>query len=831
LAGCTHAKGNISPVAKIDSNRTITFTALYGPESQYKNLIDEFEARNPDIDVRLLPLQGYSPNLEDLVGQADTILLGSAIPSTESQLFLDLAPLMATTGFAEAALWPGVLQGCQAGDQQKGLPVSLSPTLVFYNKDLFDQVGLAIPQAGWSWDDFRTAIQALAEPNAVPPRYGFLDFAPASSLRPLIDTLLASGQDAASVEEDLQWYIDLARSGAIVWTGETLQDSSDLIKNGQAAMWLGTLSSLITNWQGLDFKVGVAPFPADSQTQASTPIGVTCAVISAGSAQPSASWAWLDFLSRNLPSDGTYFSPVRTDTTDAGGFLKQLSPQANEVAHYAMEHGWYGWVKPDYSVIEDALQAPITTGKQIAALPEDLTPIAEETALPTAENTPAPVMPPTATPTQQSSNEPNALSAVYYADEVYQTNPRDVIALADEFNHSHPHLYIKVVTQRIGFEDISSNLYDVDHFDCFASSGAVIDNTAGASTENSDFAGKVYTLDPLLETSDPSLLENLNPTLLDAERIDGSLYGLPVAIQPYMVYYNKKLLQELGLKAPSLDWTVEDFWGLAAQVARARDDVYGYVPYGGSEPFYFLSGVNYLDMSKPFPGANYESPEVIGLLNQLAPLVKERALFLFDTGGTRGTGNYQQRDELLQYGQVAMWMDQMGWAPEHLPYDVGVAVLPIQQTLNPAYTTTLYISRRAQNPQVCWEWFKYLNGQHIDVFKGIPVNQSTLDSENWAASVSMQQAEVYRATMAKVQISTVRNNFPPLPLMQWWSDAMVEVLQNGKDASAILKAIQYKAQATLDCMQAAGVPPSLPFDESYETAVNCAIASDPGYQK
>jgi hypothetical protein len=67
------------------------------------------------------------------------------------------------------------------------------------------------------------------------------------------------------------------------------------------------------------------------------------------------------------------------------------------------------------------------------------------------------------------------------------------------------------------------------------------------------------------------------------------------------------------------------------------------------------------------------------------------------------------------------------------------------------------------------------------------------------------------------------------PFGQWWSDAVVAVLQDGKDAGMVLNGIQYKAQATLDCMQAAGVNATTPTDRVANTAISCANKVDPSY--
>lgn len=47
------------------------------------------------------------------------------------------------------------------GDQYYTLPKDYSDIAVYYNKKLFDEAGVAYPQAGWTWDDFYATAKQL----------------------------------------------------------------------------------------------------------------------------------------------------------------------------------------------------------------------------------------------------------------------------------------------------------------------------------------------------------------------------------------------------------------------------------------------------------------------------------------------------------------------------------------------------------------------------------------------------------------------------------------------------------------------------------------------
>ncbi len=842
---------------------TITFTPQYGVDPGYQSLIDAFEAQHPNIHVQPIPPQEDLPSLETLASQVDTILLGTALGPQDSRLVLDLSPLMTGSAFDASAFWPDALAGCQAGDAQKGLPVSLNPSLILYNKALFDQAGIAYPQPGWTWEDFQDDVQALADPQATPPIYGFLDTPTHPLLSPLIAATLANGASQAQAAVAWQWFVDLAHQGSFAPddTTQNQDEATALIRSGQVALWMGGLLSQEVNGQGADFSTGVAPFPLGAEGDQTTIVSPTCAVISAGTRQPAASWAWLSYLSQNLlPPSGSYALPADRQATETGETWQSLPAESVAAVRYGLEHGWYGWINSDFSPVKAAIDQAILTGADLAGLlPQGLSNESVKVALPTAGSTPVAVSPPTSTPgTPLVSKPANVPSAVYYADPQMHVSQEAVQQLANAFNRANPDMYIEIATERTDFQSGFYSMYDATHFDCFAEQGGSLSLPTWISdpTGELDFAGKLLPLDPLLDANTSAWLDNLNPTLLDASRLNGSLYGLPVALRPYLVYYNADLLKSLGLKDPSPDWTPQEFWALATQAAALKTGVYGYAP-GWIFPWDFLSDAQLLGPTQTYPNAAFNTPEMIGLLQQLQDLVEQGALFPLDTGGTHSAhGNNAYGDQLILSGKVLMWISQtgpivMGREPN---FEVKVATMPFDQTLSPGDSISLYITNRAQNPQVCWAWFKYMQEQPVNLFQGIPAQRSVLYSEGWAATAGEETAAVYRSAMEKLKVGPDAFLIPPTPLILWWNDALVSVylaapglplnsdsmLQwredalasgyQGEDPVTALQKIQFKAQAMLDCMEAAGVSPVSASETMYSTAEACAHQVDPDYR-
>jgi xylobiose transport system substrate-binding protein len=75
-------------------------------------------------------------------------------------------------------------------------------------------------------------------------------------------------------------------------------------------------------------------------------------------------------------------------------------------------------------------------------------------------------------------------------------------------------------------------------------------NWGGGNLKQYVDAGKVADLTPLLDGT-PGLKEAFIPSVLDAAKIDGKYYGLPMrGVQPVALFYNKKVFRDAGVQPP-----------------------------------------------------------------------------------------------------------------------------------------------------------------------------------------------------------------------------------------------------------------------------------------
>lgn len=158
-------------------------------------------------------------------------------------LLLDLTDGLKESGFDESKYPAAVLEMYEADGKIYGVPKDYDGMAIYYNKAIFDEMGVDYPEAGWTWEDMLETAQALtneshygivARPDAnsgyqnfvFQNEGGFMD----ENQMPLVN--------GTEVTEALQFLHDLMYKYKVSPTGsEQLEfQPTDMFISGQAAM-------------------------------------------------------------------------------------------------------------------------------------------------------------------------------------------------------------------------------------------------------------------------------------------------------------------------------------------------------------------------------------------------------------------------------------------------------------------------------------------------------------------------------------------------------------------------------------------------------------------
>ncbi|HEU4327012.1 MAG TPA: extracellular solute-binding protein [Roseiflexaceae bacterium] len=357
-AGPTGAPAGTGPVAVAtpvpalvlpEGVARVRFGAFGFDPTVLRQQAEAFNRSQPAVFVEIVALDssGGLPMLT-LAGQAaasDAFLWYGPPPAAELTATLDLRPLAdADPGFSLDDYPAGLLAAFERDGRLVGLPHALDLLVVQYNRQVFEQAGVAPPAAGWTLEQFIETAQRLTSGQGEDRRYGFSTYG-TSGLDFVLDASgasLTAGEGAQlrpnftdpKVVEAARRFIELARSATPDnkldgYRNTTVGETLDLVRQGRVGMWLGYgMSPGIFSGAGFDTGIAAPPLADYALNQRS--VGFTGLYISAGAADKEAAWQWITYLSQSLESMPGRF-PARGSVALSEAFAQQAPPGAADL--------------------------------------------------------------------------------------------------------------------------------------------------------------------------------------------------------------------------------------------------------------------------------------------------------------------------------------------------------------------------------------------------------------------------------------------------------------------------------------------------------------------
>lgn len=151
-----------------------TFSAAPDHMEDLGQMIQIFETAHPNIkiNVETAPFDSYFTKLQTLIagGMAPDIFelnYENFVTYASRGVLLDLSPLADSDPSFDASIYyPRANEAFTYNGMQLGLPATFSTVVLFYNKDLFDQAGVAYPEEDWTWADAVEAGKKITDPAA-----------------------------------------------------------------------------------------------------------------------------------------------------------------------------------------------------------------------------------------------------------------------------------------------------------------------------------------------------------------------------------------------------------------------------------------------------------------------------------------------------------------------------------------------------------------------------------------------------------------------------------------------------------------------------------------
>jgi ABC-type glycerol-3-phosphate transport system substrate-binding protein len=855
---------------------TIRFAVDDLEQALYQDTIRAFEEDNPDIDIKLVSINetldlgavgGEWPEdaMLRLAEAADVINVQTSRGAVDAGLVLDLMPLIETHPNAHPEdFFPGTLSACQWDGGTWCLPTAANFQLIFFDKDAFDQVGEPYPEPGWTWDDLLAKASALTEEEGGEvTRWGFVqswnrhvNFID-SWVGPLVDSTADPPEplfDRPEVLEAVTWYTDLYLDHRVMpyyknpedTSGLTVPEGQKLIDGEQAAMWPNF--SGLWSWLSEQRNLGVAPFPVEApgtggKGDRTTPLSISAAFVSAGTAHPEEAWRWLNNLSlQTVDLMGLQFLPARRSVAEASGFWEDADEELGAALRFAVEHAYVMDWQPGYDALSDAIDDILSGEKSVEGALADAQiqagiDISEELAE-GEEATPAPTV--IVVSGEEGEVSPEAITIVF------TPGPSGILSLgpfrdlADKFRETHPEIVVDVQQPNIYGGASAMNLKSLaEDADCFG---------WAPQFQDPENLGAILSLEPFLD-ADPSFsTDDFYPLMLNRFTYQGQLWGLPSEGTTYVIEYNKDLFDAAGVDYPALDptdlddiWTTDDFLAIAVALTTGEDEekVYGLVTnYYEVNDLVFLMerlGAVLVDQSVDPPTIDFSDPSVVEALRWYADLSTEygvKPIYIGDIADILTSPTLAvEREALINDGKAGMWTaaGAVSVLGEREGLNVGVAPLPVGTTsTGGAYVSAegYFISAGTEARQACWQWITFLTGEP-EAVQNIPARRSVAESAAFRGQVGDERAATYLATMAATDKPSSLQFLEDEPWMGvgliWLGRAYAQTVDDELPVEEALNQVQ----DTFDAYRACVISRDAMSDEQEYQA--CVMETDPSF--
>lgn len=258
-----------------DSNVvTLSFGLNVETRHIYEEVKKEFEALNPDIKIKEMPIEGkeYYKKLQTMIAgneAPDIMWMGMGFGEFAMRgVFMPLNNFLAADSSVDLeGINPAILEMYKTNGMIYGLPYGIDYMMFAYNMDIFDKAGMPYPDESWTIKDMVKAAKVLTvRRGKQAEQYGFAGSITLSmfGLTLLSEDLSRCTMDTPEAIEYIKFHVDLIHKYRIVPNISVAQMSSteDLFMTGRLAMAALPTWSIVNLSKKVDnFKWGITLLP------------------------------------------------------------------------------------------------------------------------------------------------------------------------------------------------------------------------------------------------------------------------------------------------------------------------------------------------------------------------------------------------------------------------------------------------------------------------------------------------------------------------------------------------------------------------------------------
>ncbi len=278
-------------------------------------------------------------------------------------------------------------------------------------------------------------------------------------------------------------------------------------------------------------------------------------------------------------------------------------------------------------------------------------------------------------------------------------------------------------------------------------------------------AGGVVSLDSYV-AADNLDLSIYYPSVLEMNKYDGMLVGMPVAFTPRAIFFNKTVFDAAGVDHPTNDWTWDDFLEIAKALTKGegQDAQYGFFTYTGSYPlqgYVWSNGGDFVSPDGKKATGYMDSPETIQAVQWWADLATVHKVAPTPEAASLIGNN----SDMFKNGKLGM-MDNGRWpqtdfmATEGL--DLGTVMIPkapgTGKQVPVLHEASYCLAKNGQNKEAAWALAKYMGSEpsqraFAEAGWGIPATTTTGDA------LGMTADPIEKTWFDSIPLATVKSCF------------------------------------------------------------------------
>ena len=357
------------------------FNASGGNEETLQKMYEAFHEEYPNITVNIETI-GY----DDYFTQMQTRVAGGTAPDCYElnienfAAYANKGVLAELTGIDTSGYNATALNAFSVNGKQYGVPGNFSNVVLIYNKDLFDQAGVAYPTDDWTWDDAMDACEKISalgddiygiyqpitfnEFFKVAAQYGggVLNADKTEFTINSEENLKAATMMISKVTDTNVQPTEAQMGGMGDW---------DLFESGRLGMIPTGIWAFNTFADACDFNWDICVEPGG--TQKATHFFSNALVVNADSDKKEAAATWINWLassdtSAQMRIDAGWDLPAISNEEVLSGYLKLTPPEYRQAVFDSLNYLTVAPIIEDYSLMSD-----IITGKLSLAAGGEIT--------------------------------------------------------------------------------------------------------------------------------------------------------------------------------------------------------------------------------------------------------------------------------------------------------------------------------------------------------------------------------------------------------------------------------------------------------------------------